>query len=124
MSIKLTYTTEDGATFDDSNQAKIHDAVKKTGVYLETYKMKELVEELHKILVVEYRTDLEKAKKDMDMYKRAAEAKTPAEISVRSGIGVHHTENYFTRLQEDKVPVESIITKAAYEGLGFPSVRG
>ncbi len=95
MSIKLTYTTEDGATFDDSNQAKIHDAVKKTGVYLETYKMKELVEGLHKILVVEYRADLEKAKEDMDMYKRAAEAKTP---------------------------VESIITKAAYEGLGFPSV--
>lgn len=78
--IKLTYTTEDGATFDDSNQAKIHDAIKQTGVYLETYKMKDLVEELHKILVVEYRASIEGA----------------------------------------KTPVESIITKDVYEGLGFP----
>jgi len=61
MAIKLTYTTEDGTTFHNSNQAKIHDAITQTGVYIEKYKISELVKELDKILVVEYRADLEKA---------------------------------------------------------------
>jgi len=103
MSVKLTYTTEDGTTFHNINQAKIHDAITQTGVYIEKYKISELVKELDKILVVEYRTSL-------------GEAKTPVDIAVRSGVGVHTKEDYFERAQEDKTPVES-------SGLGFPSVR-
>lgn len=55
MSIKLTYTTEDGATFDTANKARIHDAIKQTGVYLESYKMKDIVDSLDQLIIVEYR---------------------------------------------------------------------
>ena len=46
--MKYVYQTEDGKFYTSFNAAFIHEALVKTGIYLEPYKVRDLVEALDK----------------------------------------------------------------------------
>lgn len=50
--ITNTFTTEDGKTFPSKNKALIHAALQASGVYLDDYKKREVVEALDSLLFV------------------------------------------------------------------------
>jgi len=50
--ITNTYATEDGKHFPSKNQALIHAALQASGIYLDDYKKKEVVEALDNLLIV------------------------------------------------------------------------
>ncbi len=46
--MRCVYQTEDGKFYTSFNAAFIHEALMKTGIYLESYKVRDLVEALDK----------------------------------------------------------------------------
>lgn len=61
--ITNTYTTEDNRTFPNRNQALIYAALKESKLFFEDYKLKMLVEELDKKLIVTDREWFEEQQK-------------------------------------------------------------